>query len=63
LASALCKISENPTLCKEAPDDVAQPFIEHFPSKAAFASLFTTHPPIKNRYRYFCYVEKCEKII
>ena len=49
LASALRKISENPTLSKQAPDDVAQLFIEHSPRKAAFASLFATHPPIKKR--------------
>jgi len=49
LASALRKISENSTLSKQAPDDVAQLFIEHSPRKAAFASLFATHPPIKKR--------------
>ena len=49
LASALRKISENPNLKKQAPDDVAQLFIEHSPHKAAFASLFATHPPIKKR--------------
>ena len=49
LASALRKISGNPTLQKPAPDDVAQLFIEHSPRKAAFASLFATHPPIKKR--------------
>ena len=49
LASALRKISGNPNLKKQAPDDVAQLFIEHSPQKAAFASLFATHPPIKKR--------------
>jgi len=49
LASALRKISGNPTLSKQAPDDIAQLFIEHSPRKAAFASLFATHPPIKKR--------------
>jgi len=49
LASALRKISGNPNLSKQAPDDVAQLFIEHAPHKAAFASLFATHPPIKKR--------------
>jgi len=50
LASALRKISGNPNLNQPAPDDVAQLFIEHTPSKkAAFASLFATHPPIKKR--------------
>jgi len=49
LASALRKISGNPNLQKPAPDDVAQLFIEHSPKKAAFASLFATHPPIKKR--------------
>jgi heat shock protein HtpX len=49
LASALRKISGNPTLHKQAPDDVAQLFIEHSPRKAAFASLFATHPPITKR--------------
>jgi heat shock protein HtpX len=48
LASALRKISGNPNLRKQA-DDVAQLFIEHAPQKAAFASLFATHPPIKKR--------------
>jgi len=49
LASALRKISENPNLSKKAPDDVAQLFIEHSPKKAAFTSLFATHPPIEKR--------------
>ena len=51
LASALRKISGNPNLRKPAPDDVAQLFIEHAPHKAAFASLFATHPPIEKRIR------------
>ena len=49
LASALRKISKNPNLSKQAPDDVAQLFIEHSPQKMAFSSLFATHPPIKKR--------------
>jgi len=49
LASALRRISGNSDLQKQAPDDVAQLFIEHKPHKAAFASLFATHPPIKKR--------------
>ena len=49
LASALRKISGNPTLSQQVPDDVSQLFIEHSPHKAAFASLFATHPPIKKR--------------
>ena len=49
LASALRKISNNPNLRKQATDDVAQLFIEHASHKAAFASLFATHPPIKKR--------------
>ena len=49
LASALRKISGHSNLQKQAPDDVAQLFIEHAPHKAAFASLFATHPPIKKR--------------
>jgi heat shock protein HtpX len=49
LASALRKISGNSNLKKQAPDDVAQLFIEHSPHKAAFASIFATHPPIKKR--------------
>jgi heat shock protein HtpX len=49
LASALRKISGNPNLQKHAPNDVAQLFIEHAPDKAAFASLFATHPPIEKR--------------
>ena len=47
LASALRKISNNPNL--QAPDDIAQLFIEHAPNKAAFSSLFATHPPIEKR--------------
>jgi len=49
LASALRKISSKSELSNKAPDDVAQLFIEHAPHKAAFASLFATHPPIKKR--------------
>ncbi|MDR0332018.1 MAG: M48 family metallopeptidase [Dysgonamonadaceae bacterium] len=49
LASALRKISGNSNLQKKAPDDVAQLFIEHAPQKAAFASIFATHPPIQKR--------------
>ena len=49
LASALRKILGNPNLRNQAPDDIAQLFIEHSPKKAAFASLFATHPPIKER--------------
>ena len=49
LASALRKISQKPNLRKEATDDIAQLFIEHSPHKAAFASLFATHPPIEKR--------------
>jgi len=51
LASALRKISGNPNLSKPTPDDVAQLFIEHSPKKAAFTSLFATHPPIDKRIR------------
>jgi len=47
LASALRKISNYPNL--QAPADIAQLFIEHTPQKAAFASLFATHPPIERR--------------
>jgi heat shock protein HtpX len=49
LASALRKISGNSNLQKKAPDDVAQLFIEHAPQKAAFTSIFATHPPIQKR--------------
>ena len=49
LASALRKISGNSNLHKKAPDDIAQLFIEHSPQKAAFSSIFATHPPIKKR--------------
>ncbi len=49
LASALRKISGNPNLSRPAPADVAQLFIEHEQKKAAFTSLFATHPPIKKR--------------
>lgn len=49
LASALRKISANPNLQKKTPDDIAQLFIEHSPKKAAFTSLFATHPPIDKR--------------
>ena len=49
LASALRKISGNSELNKKAPDDIAQLFIEHSPQKAAFSSIFATHPPIKKR--------------
>jgi len=49
LASALRKISGNPNLQNGAPDSVSQLFIEHAAHKAAFSSLFATHPPIKKR--------------
>lgn len=49
LASALRKISGNSNLQNKAPDDVAQLFIEHAPQKAAFSSIFATHPPIEKR--------------
>jgi len=49
LASALRKISGNSVLQNKAPDDVAQLFIEHAPQKAAFSSIFATHPPIEKR--------------
>ena len=49
LASALRKISGNPNLQHEAPDSVSQLFIEHAAHKAAFSSLFATHPPIQKR--------------
>ena len=49
LASALRKISSKSELRSQAPNDVAQLFIEHSPHKAAFASMFATHPPIKKR--------------
>ena len=49
LASALRRISGNPNLHRQVPNDIAQLFIEHSPHKAAFASLFATHPPIKKR--------------
>ncbi|MDR0941923.1 MAG: M48 family metallopeptidase [Bacteroidales bacterium] len=49
LASALRKISGNPNLAHEAPDSVSQLFIEHAAHKAAFSSLFATHPPIQKR--------------
>ena len=53
LASALRKISENSTLRKKQNESVAQLFIEHQPPKkglkAAFSSVFATHPPIEKR--------------
>lgn len=49
LASALRKISGNPNLAQETPDSVSQLFIEHAAHKAAFSSLFATHPPIQKR--------------
>jgi len=49
LASALRKISGDSNLQNHMPDEVAQLFIEHAPKKAAFTSLFATHPPIKKR--------------
>ena len=49
LASALRKISGNPNLAQGTPDSVSQLFIEHAAHKAAFSSLFATHPPIKKR--------------
>ena len=49
LASALRKISGNSNPQKQTPDDIAQLFIEHTPRKAAFTSLFATHPPIEKR--------------
>jgi heat shock protein HtpX len=49
LASALRKISGRSNMQNKAPDDIAQLFIEHAPQKAAFSSLFATHPPIEKR--------------
>ena len=49
LAAALRKISGHPNLRNQANNDIAQLFIEHAPHKAAFSSLFATHPPIKKR--------------
>ncbi|MDR2962636.1 MAG: M48 family metallopeptidase [Bacteroidales bacterium] len=49
LASALRKISGNPTLQNEVPDSVSQLFIDHPEQKSALASLFATHPPITKR--------------
>lgn len=48
LASALRKISMNPTISTVQRSDVAQPFIER-PSRSSFTGLFTTHPPINKR--------------
>jgi len=45
----LRKISGRSNLQNKAPDDIAQLFIEHAPHKAAFSSLFATHPPIEKR--------------
>jgi len=54
LASALRKISNDPTIEAVKRDDVAQLFIEHPKEKkknifSGFAGLFATHPPIKKR--------------
>ena len=53
MASALRKISGNSVLQKKQNESVARLFIEHKPSGrglgAAFASLFSTHPPIEKR--------------
>ncbi len=56
LASALRKISNDPLIEAVERDDVAQLFIEHPSGKkaglfSAFAGLFATHPPIKDRIR------------
>ena len=50
LASALRKISGNPTIASVKRDDIAQLFIEHpLHKKSAFTSLFATHPSIQKR--------------
>lgn len=48
LASALRKISGNPTVSSVKRDDIAQLFIEH-PAQGGFSGLFATHPPIEKR--------------
>lgn len=48
LASALRKISGNPTISSVKRDDIAQLFIEH-PAQGGFSGLFATHPPIEKR--------------
>lgn len=48
LASALRKISGNPTVSSVKRDDIAQLFIEH-PAQGGFSVLFATHPPIEKR--------------
>lgn len=55
LASALCKISNDPDIEAVTRDDVAQLFIEHPHHKetqqafSGLSGLFATHPPIKKR--------------
>jgi heat shock protein HtpX len=50
LATALRKISGDPTIECVTRDDVAQLFIEHpLHKKGLFSSLFATHPPIERR--------------
>jgi heat shock protein HtpX len=51
LASALRKISGNPTIEFVGREDIAQLFIEHpLKKKPSFMDgLFATHPPIKRR--------------
>lgn len=53
LASALRKISGDPTIEAVTRSDVAQMFIENPAAKgrASFSSLFATHPPIAERIR------------
>ena len=53
LASALRKISGDPTIEAVTRSDVAQMFIENpaVKGKMAFSSMFATHPPIKERIR------------